>query len=90
MRPSARTSLVLDALRQALTAIASLPCSDEVAVLRARCTEFEQRAREWSQVRPTPEERETVMKAVLTLHASIAKVRRSSRPPPGAGEGGSL
>jgi hypothetical protein len=79
---SRRTSLVLDALRLALATIATLPNGQEAQGLREQCEACEGVARRWAQVPPTAQEREAVMQRVVSLHVAVARVRRSTLPPP--------
>jgi hypothetical protein len=76
------TTLILDAIHQALAMMAALPDSDEVRDLRDRCAAYERVVFGWRQVPPTAEQRESLMKDVLALQVTAMKVRRSSNPPP--------
>jgi hypothetical protein len=75
--PARRTSPVLDAIRQALAVVSSLPESQEVSELRDRCLAYEHIAEQWAREPPAAEEREAMMKRVLTLHVLLCRVRQS-------------
>jgi hypothetical protein len=74
--PARKISPVLDAIRQALAAVSTLPESQEVSDLRDRCLAYEHIAEQWAREPPAPEEREALMKRVLTLHVLVCRVRR--------------
>ena len=78
---SRRVSLIRDAIRIALAAIAALPESTEKQALHARALAHQLELERWDQVPPADEEREKLMKAVLALHVAVTKTRR--RPAPG-------
>ena len=59
MALSARTSLVLDAIRLALSTLATVPASIETEALRERGEACEHIAKRWEHVPPTPEKRRT-------------------------------
>jgi hypothetical protein len=69
---------VLDAIRQALTLLARLPDSEEAHELRDRCLAYEHVAEQWDDETPGPDERETLMKNVLALQVTVARLHRSS------------
>jgi hypothetical protein len=75
--PARRTSPVLDAIRQALAVLSTLPESQETSELRDRCLAYEHIAEQWAREPPAPEEREALMKRVLTLHVLVCRVRQS-------------
>jgi hypothetical protein len=75
--PARRISPVLDAIRKALAVVSTLPESQEVSELRDRCLAYEHIAEQWAREPPAPEEREALMKRVLTLHVLVCRVRKS-------------
>lgn len=75
---------VLDAIRQALLVVSNLPESDEARQLGDQCLACEHIAERWAQQPPTPDEREALMKKVLSLQIKVTRARRSTFPPPGS------
>jgi hypothetical protein len=69
---------VLDAIRQALTLLARLPDSEQAHELRDRCLAYEHVAEQWDDEPPSPDEREILMKSVLSLQVMVAKLHRGS------------
>ena len=76
MRHSRGTSLVLDAIGQALATVSRMPKSDEAMHLREQCLALEHTVKDWVKTPPTPEDRESLMKSVLALQVALLKVHR--------------
>jgi hypothetical protein len=63
-----------------------LPPSSDGEVLRRSAVDYLRRAHGWRYSRPTPYERNELMKRVLTLHAEVGELERkitASRPTEG-------
>jgi hypothetical protein len=75
--PAKRISPILDAIRQALTVAVRLPESEGARRLRDQCLAYQNIVEQWSREPPTAEEREALMKQVLTLHLTITRLHRS-------------
>ncbi|MGA3119924.1 MAG: hypothetical protein ABSF69_04050 [Polyangiaceae bacterium] len=76
-----RVSPLLDAIRQALDALTKLPESPRAQQLRDQCLAYEHIAEQWTREPPTPEDREALMKRVLSLNAMVDRVHRSGLSP---------
>jgi hypothetical protein len=60
-----------------MATLASLADSDDVRALRDRCAALAKK----TSAATTPAERDVLMREVLALHVSIARLRRRSFPP---------
>jgi hypothetical protein len=77
MPPRARhLPLVRDAIKVVQRRLAAPPPSPEVEELRARAEVYRLEAEAWKVSSPTAEERERLMKRVLSLHVEVAKLDR--------------
>ena len=74
--PSRRLALIQDAIEIVLRHLATLPSSPEVERLRLKAESCLQQAQRWPELKPTPEEREMLMKCVLGLHMAAARLER--------------
>jgi len=74
--PSRRLALIQDAIEIVLRHLSTLPSSPEVVRLRLKTEGCLQQAQRWPELKPTPEEREMLMKCVLGLHVAVATLER--------------
>ena len=74
--PSRRLALIQDAIEIVLRHLSTLPSSQEVERLRIKAESCLQQAQRWPELKPTPEEREMLMKCVLGLHVAAARLER--------------
>jgi hypothetical protein len=73
---SRRFARVRDAIEVVLRRLAALPSSMGVVELRSTALEHLREVDGWSTSAPTVEERERLMKSVLSLHMAVAKLER--------------
>jgi acyl-CoA reductase-like NAD-dependent aldehyde dehydrogenase len=73
-----RTSVVLSALQVTLRHLSEIPDSPEADALKRAVADCEREAREWRTTSPTAQQREALMKRVLALHLSVAKLGREA------------
>jgi hypothetical protein len=75
IRHDSRTlPLVLDAIDIVLSRLETMSPSSDVAALRAAALRHLREAQRWERARPGPAEQELLMKRVLGLHTSIARL----------------
>ncbi len=81
MHPSSkRLALALEAIHAVLETLARAPHSDERQRLSGEARACERLVRSWRLQGPTAVERETVMKRVLKLHITAARIRATKVP----------
>jgi hypothetical protein len=80
--PPNPTSLLRDALHQALATVSRLPESEEARDLRDQCLAYKHIAEQWVHEPPAPQEREALMRNVLALHIRVVRMHKSTVPPP--------
>jgi hypothetical protein len=72
--PDSKLDLLLESVVSVLHRLAGMPTSAEVRGLADRALECERKIRAWDQQPPTSVEREAMMKLVLGLHMTVAKL----------------
>jgi hypothetical protein len=73
---SRRRSAVKDSIDDIVRRLSALPSSQDTDALRARADEYLREQDAWSPSRPSPMEKERLMKRVLALHLDVAKLER--------------
>lgn len=81
---SRRIAFALDAIAAALEALATVPDGDDKLRLVAEARACERKVQAWRDSPPAIEEREAVMKKVLSLHVAVARLRRAAEQPAAA------
>jgi hypothetical protein len=61
-----------------LRRLSTLRSSPDVEDLRLKAESHLQKAQLWPHSKPTPEEREMLMKRVLAIHVAVAKLERQT------------
>jgi hypothetical protein len=77
---SARITLLLDAISDALAVIASVPASEETERITREAGSVRAIVESWHDNPPTPEAREAATLRVVSLHTAAAWLRRKSQP----------
>lgn len=77
---SARITLLLDAISDALAVIASIPASEETERIAREAGAVRTVVESWHSNPPTPEAREAATLEVVRLHTAAAWLRRKSQP----------
>ncbi len=80
MASSLRISFLLDAITTALRAVASVPASQRTDHFVREADSLRIAVESWQHSPPTPEVRDGVMRRVLGLHTTAAKLRREAEP----------
>jgi hypothetical protein len=75
-----RVALAVDSIAAVVAALASIPDSDAKQRLISDAHACEREVLEWPQQPPSDEQREALMKRVLSLHIQVADLRRRSVP----------